>query len=653
MLFSFKFVPKVQKDNSFLQFLLVGNPNVGKTSLFNALTGLNQKVGNFPGVTVEKKMGRVELSQNKRIEILDLPGTYNLFSQSADEALTTQYLLEHAQDERTGILFVLDALHLERSLLLYSQIQQFSLPMIVVITRLDLAQKQGLEIAVPQLSQNLGKEIFSVNPRKTKGISSLIERMNEANPEGQEKDREFINLLHSNQYEPDSLIHDQMSRVAWINQALEGIIHFNEKKKTDVAKTLDRWILHPVAGYFIYATILFIIFQLLFHGASYPMGWIEQTFLLLCQWTANHLPESKLTSLFVEGILGGLGGIVIFIPQMIFLFAFISFMEETGYMSRVVFLMDRPMRALGLDGKSMVPLISASACAVPAILATRGIEDKKSRLITILVTPFISCSARLPVYIILIGLIIPSTPVYGIQLQGLTLFLLYLLGILAAAFSSLALQFFIKKEDSLPFVMDMPGYQWPKWKNLVIEIWFKTKVFLWDAGKIILSLSIVLWVLASYSPDDLYQKEKQENKQSNAAEKLEQSYLGVMGKTIEPIIQPLGYDWKIGVALISSFAAREVFVGTLATIYNLDGDESPERLTDRMRQETRSDGSPVFNFPTGISLLLFYVFSMQCMSTFAVVRKETNTWFWPFFQLIFMFILAYGSAFLAYQSLTV
>jgi ferrous iron transport protein B len=653
MLFSSKFVPKVQKDNSFLQFLLVGNPNVGKTSLFNALTGLNQKVGNFPGVTVEKKTGRVELSKNQIIEILDLPGTYNLFSQSADEALTTQYLLEHAQEKRTCILFVLDALHLERSLLLYSQIQQFSLPTIVVITRLDLAQKQGLEISIPQLSQNLGKEILSVNPRKTKGISTLIERMTGASSEGQEKDREFFNLLHSNQFQADTLIRDQMSRVAWINQVLEGIVHFKEKKKTDSTKSLDRWILHPVAGYFIYATILFVIFQLLFYGASYPMEWIEQTFLMLCHWAANHLPESKLSSLFVEGILGGLGGIIIFIPQMIFLFAFISFMEETGYMSRVVFLMDRPMRALGLDGKSMVPLISASACAIPAILATRGIEDKKSRLITILVTPFISCSARLPVYIILIGLIIPSTPVYGVQLQGLTLFLLYFLGIVAAAFSSIALQYILKGENPVPFVMDMPQYQWPKWKNLAIEIWLKTKVFLWDAGKIILALSIILWVLASFGPNDLSKTESKMNKELSSAEKLEQSYLGIMGKCIEPIIQPLGYDWKIGIALISSFAAREVFVGTLATIYNLDEEESPERLTDRMRQETKSDGSPVFNFPTGISLLLFYVFSMQCMSTFAVVRKETNTWFWPFFQLVFMFILAYGSAFLAYQSLTV
>lgn len=653
MLFSSKFVPKVQKDNSFLQFLLVGNPNVGKTSLFNALTGLNQKVGNFPGVTVEKKTGRVELSKNQIIEILDLPGTYNLFSQSADEALTTQYLLEHAQEKRTCILFVLDALHLERSLLLYSQIQQFSLPTIVVITRLDLAQKQGLEISIPQLSQNLGKEILSVNPRKTKGISTLIERMTGASSEGQEKDCEFFNLLHSNQFQADTLIRDQMSRVAWINQVLEGIVHFKEKKKTDSTKSLDRWILHPVAGYFIYATILFVIFQLLFYGASFPMEWIEQTFLMLCHWAANHLPESKLSSLFVEGILGGLGGIIIFIPQMIFLFAFISFMEETGYMSRVVFLMDRPMRALGLDGKSMVPLISASACAIPAILATRGIEDKKSRLITILVTPFISCSARLPVYIILIGLIIPSTPVYGVQLQGLTLFLLYFLGIVAAAFSSIALQYILKGENPVPFVMDMPQYQWPKWKNLAIEIWLKTKVFLWDAGKIILALSIILWVLASFGPNDLSKTESKMNKELSSAEKLEQSYLGIMGKCIEPIIQPLGYDWKIGIALISSFAAREVFVGTLATIYNLDEEESPERLTDRMRQETKSDGSPVFNFPTGISLLLFYVFSMQCMSTFAVVRKETNTWFWPFFQLVFMFILAYGSAFLAYQSLTV
>jgi ferrous iron transport protein B len=674
----------VVKKNKKQKIALLGNPNVGKSSLFNTLTGLNQRVGNFPGVTVDKKTGLLQLSEDKQLEILDLPGLYSLFVKSADEAVVLESLI-NPDLQIDLLLVVLDACNLERSLMLYTQAQDLGFDIIPILTMNDLAIKQGIKINLNEISKNLGRPIFEINPRKDSGIKDLksfladyVPLNNEANIDfknrlilGQydmlkslsieEKTRFSEELKNLNKDQTDIQLDDTVQRMNTVHGLLGNALHFEKVKKKNATANIDKIITHPVFGYLIYFGLLLLIFQFIFSVAEYPMNWIDSSFAALNSWLKSVLPASALSDLLTEGLITGIGGIIIFIPQIAILFAFIAVLEESGYMSRVVYLMDKPMRLFGLNGKSVVPLISGAACAVPAIMSARGIESYKERLITIFVTPFISCSARLPVYIIIIALIIPQGTILGFSYKGLTLLGLYLFGIIAALLTSVVMSKLLKARDKSLFIIDLPSYRMPRWKNIGLTVYQKAGTFVWEAGKIILAISVILWALATYGPPNSMKNAALKaaeivkgNPELNleevtAAQKLEASFIGQFGQFIEPVIHPLGYDWKIGIALITSFAAREVFVGTLGTIYSVGEENFEERLVDRMRKETFADsGKPVYTFASGLSLLVFYVFAMQCMSTIAVVYRETGGWKWPLIQLFYMSGLAYLLALLTF-----
>jgi ferrous iron transport protein B len=694
-----------------VKIALVGNPNTGKTSLFNQLTGLNQKVGNYPGITVEKKLGSCSLHKDIEATIIDLPGTYSINATSADEHIVFDTLVnEKNPDYPDVVVVVADIENLKRNLFLFTQIKDLEIPTVLVINMADQMKRKGIKIDVEKLESYLKTKVHLISARRNDGIDDLkntlatykdlstttvadvsqriqgffFEHIKEAFPEFslykswllitrdnpvsfitpdvqqkldffKEKEQKIKKFQHKETVYRYQVIHEILNETYVVNR-VEG---------TDLRGRLDRILTHKILGYVIFAVVLLLIFQSVFAWASFPMDWIDGQFATLANKTKSSLPSGPLTNLLAEGVIPGLGGIVIFVPQIAILFLFVAILEETGYMSRVVFLMDKIMRRFGMSGKSVLPIVSGTACAIPAIMSSRNIESWRERLITILVTPFVTCSARLPVYAILIALIIPQKTFYGIfNLQGLTLMALYLLGFGAAILSAILLNKLLKIKNKSFFVIELPNYQIPSIKNIFITVWDKTKAFVFEAGKIILAISIILWALASHGGKDFKNAEEivsqsfsentssESKQQSIAAYKLEHSYLGTLGKTIEPVIKPLGYDWKIGIALISSFAAREVFVGTLATIYSVGNeDENPATIKNRMRAEVTPSGKPRFSFATGISLLLFYAFAMQCMGTLAIVKRETNSWKWPILQLTGMGALAYITAFLAFQIL--
>lgn len=699
--------------NNVVKVALIGNPNTGKTSLFNQLTGLKQKVGNYPGITVDKKQGSCKLNETTKAIITDLPGTYSINPTSMDETLVLDALLNEKNETfPDAIVVVVDIENIKRNLLLFTQIKDLRIPTILVINMVDQMERKGISINVPQLEAQLKTKIVLASARKkigidqikaaileykslnTEPISTITDRIDKdyftnlksafkefplykswllitqiqefdfLNPQQKAlvlQFREDISCIKRYQHKETIL------RYQIINEVLKETFIVDASKASDLRGVLDRILTHKIFGYVIFALILLFIFQGIFNWASYPMDIIDTAFASLSSWVKTVMPPGTFTNLIAEGIIPGIGGVVIFIPQIAILFVFISILEETGYMSRVVFLMDKIMRKFGMSGKSVIPLISGTACAIPAIMAARNINSWKERLITILVVPFTTCSARLPVYAILIALIIPNKRVLGIlNLQGLTMMALYLLGFAAAIASSILLHKVLKINTKSLFVIEMPNYKIPSLKNIFYEVVEKTKAFIFGAGKIILALSIVLWFLASNGPATFKNAEekitfkienkdisKEELQKKIASYKLENSYIGYMGKTIEPIIKPMGYDWKIGIALISSFAAREVFVGALATIYNVDSDDNVSTIKQRMAAEVNPEtGEKRFNFPTGISLLLFYAFAMQCVGTLAIVKRETNSWKWPILQLVGMGILAYISAFLAFNILS-
>lgn len=689
---------------------LIGNPNVGKTSVFNQLTGLNQQVGNYPGITVEKKIGFCKLNHNIKANILDLPGTYSLNASSIDENVVIEMLLNKNDKLYPDVaLVVTDVENLKRNLLLFTQIKDLEIPTILVINMADRMESKGISLNIPYLEEQLKTKIALISSRKGLGIEELkdlivtyktiptepclnasvideeyFDKLKKAFPDQLlyklwlviTQDVNFLNLERKEIKSTFTKSHTELKRLQqketikryqFINDVLKEGLTIDSSIAKDFRSKLDRVLTHKFWGYIIFFAILFIIFQSIFDWSSVPMDFIDSTFATLSTMAVEELPAGILTDLISQGIIPGIGGILIFIPQIAFLFLFISILEESGYMSRVVFIMDKIMRRFGLSGKSVVPLISGTACAIPAIMATRNIESWKERLITILVTPFTTCSARLPVYAIIIALVIPNHRVLGfLNLQGLTLMLLYLLGFGMAIFSAYVLNKVMKTSGKTFFVVEMPNYKLPLFKNVAINVIEKTKAFISGAGKIILAISIILWFLASYGPGEKFKNaeniisSKTENKTISeteldnkiAAFKLENSYIGIMGKSIEPVISPLGYDWKIGIAIISSFAAREVFVGTLATIYSVGGTDNETTIKSKMESEIHPEtGEKIFNFATGISLLLFYAFAMQCASTLAITKKETNSWKWPLGQLIFMSSFAYLTALIAYQLL--
>jgi ferrous iron transport protein B len=693
-----------------IKISLIGNPNTGKTSVFNQLTGLNQQVGNYPGITVERKQGTVRLPDNTKGIILDLPGTYSLNASSMDENVVIELLLNRNDKDFPDVAVVVtDVENLKRNLLLFTQIKDLEIPAILVINMADRMERKGISLDIPLLEEQLKTKIALVSSRKGTGITKLKEliveyaslskepclnassidpeyfgRLRNAFPNqllyklwlvitqdvnfGQLERNEIEDSFTKSKSELKRLQQKEtIKRYQFINDTLKQGMTVDTAKAKDLRAKLDRILTHRIFGYLIFFAILLVIFQSIFAWSNVPMDLIDEGFSWLSSYVSRQLPPGKLTELIAEGIVPGIGGVVIFIPQIAFLFFFISILEESGYMSRVVFLMDRIMKRFGLSGKSVVPLISGTACAIPAIMAARNIENWRERLITILVTPFTTCSARLPVYAILISLIIPERRVWGIfNLQGLTLMLLYLLGFLGAIGAAIILNKILKTKFKSFFVAEMPNYKMPLAKNVGITVVEKTRAFVYGAGKIILAISIIIWFLGSHGPGDNMARAEQivtaqygstltedDLQDAIASYKLENSYIGHMGKTIEPVIRPLGYDWKIGIAIVSSFAAREVFVGTLATIYTIgSGADDEATIKERMKQETNPQtGQKVFNFATGISLLLFYAFAMQCMSTLAVTKKETNSWKWPLIQLFSMSIFAYLVSLIAYQLL--
>lgn len=699
-----------------IKVALVGNPNTGKSTLFNRLTGLNQKIGNFPGITVDKKTGFTKLADGQEVEIIDLPGTYSLYPKSKDESIVFQVLADKDNSSHPDvIILIVDASNLKRNMLLFSQVADLGIPMVLALNMTDLSDKQGIYIHINKLAERLGVQVIPISARNNVGIDKLKQAVANTNKIATQIGAVDVNFLapeaiseikkkikSDNDYYALQVLH-QHEHLTFFTEQEQGEIeqieqaHKFESAKVQAAETIARYkhlstiladvvidkgtaqkfsfsdrldsiLTHKVWGFAIFLLILFVIFNAIFAWSSYPMEWIERGFGWITSMGHEHLPAGMLTDLLLDGVVAGLGGIFVFIPQIAILFAFISILEDTGYMSRVTFMMDKIMSKVGLNGKSVVPMIGGLACAVPSIMAARNIENWKDRMITIMVTPLISCSARLPVYILLISIIIPSKTILGIiSLQGLALMVMYLVSFVAAIVVAWVMKIIIKTKEKSYFIMELPIYRMPRWKNVLFTMYEKSKTFVFEAGKVIIAISIILWVLASFGPGNRFDnidqkyasaladttKNTDHIKTLVATEKLENSYVGILGHFIEPAIRPLGYDWKIGIGLITSFAAREAFVGTMATIYSVDGgDEDSVTIRQRMEASVNSKtGLPVYTFATGISLMLFYAFAMQCMSTVAIVYRETKGWKWPVIQLAYMTAMAYVAALIAYQFL--
>lgn len=694
---------------------LIGNPNAGKSSLFNQLTGLRQKTGNFPGVTMDKKSGLWPIDSHASATVIDLPGVYSIYPKSLDEQVVTDILANPAHPDYPDVaVVVVDAANLHRNLLLFTQVADLGVPAVLALNMLDVAQKQGKDVNAVRLAMRLGVPVVRINARTGEGLPQLKQAV-----VGQLRDKLVPGSLFFDPAEGAAgLIADTCRQYQLSNNylALQYLIQhdgftflsqpqrtgldalidrhqFNEQtfqadetitrykriapivadaltelRTADVptwSQQLDRVLLHPVWGYAIFGFVLLLIFQAIFAWAQPFMDGIDTGVAWLNGQLKESLPNGPLTDLLTDGILAGIGGILVFIPQIAFLFLLVALLEESGYMARVMVIMDRIMRKFGLNGRSVVPLISGVACAVPAIMAARSIGTRRDRLITILVTPLMSCSARLPIYTILIALVVPSRRVLGLfNLQGLALMSLYLLGLLSALAAAFVLKLFLHTKERSFFIMELPTFKLPRWNHVGLTVWESVRAFVWEAGRVILAISIVLWVLASYGPGNAMEQAETQVRQGSpslpddalqnriASERLEASYAGQFGHFIEPVIRPLGYDWKIGIALLSSFAAREVFVGTMSTIYSIgDGaDDEGVTIRERLRQERNpATGGPMYTPALAWSLLVFYVFAMMCMSTLAATQRETKSWKWPAVQLGYMMALAYVAAFATYQ----
>ena len=658
-----------------LKIALVGNPNTGKTSLFNALTGLNQKVGNYPGITVEKKIGYCKLPNNQQAEIIDLPGTYSLNPSSEDEQVAVETLINRQGAYFPDVVVVVSEVsNLKQNLLLFTQVKDLQLPTILVINMSDQMQRKGISIDIPQLEQLLHAKVVLTSTRKGEGLLALKQAIVDFKelsvaPCVDMSRLEAIPFGTSESEQRRKQQKETIIRYQFINETLKETYVVDQHKAQTLRAHLDRFLIHPFFGYVVFAAILLLIFQAVFTWSSYPMDWIENGFGILGEWLATKLPAGALTNLLIDGVLPGITGITVFIPQIAVLFTLIAILEESGYMSRVVFLMDNVMRRFGLSGKSVVPLISGAACAVPAVMIARNIESWKERLITILVTPFMTCSARLPVYLIIINLVIPEGDFLWISYKAWTFFAMYFLGFAMALLSAFILDKVLKmQKNSSFFIAEIPDYKIPLLRNVCLTVYEKTKGFVMGAGKFILAISVLLWFLGSHGMGEKYNSieataeqlaqthQWTEEQKANyiQSESLEYSFLGYIGKGIEPVFRPLGYDWKISIGVVASFAAREVFISTLSTVYSLgkdldtEAEEGERTILEKMRSEVHPDGTPVYTLGTGISLLLYYAFAMQCLSTVAVVRKETNSWKWTALQFLFMTGIAYISAMLAF-----
>lgn len=709
-------------SNKTFKFALVGNPNAGKSSVFNQLTGLRQKVGNFPGVTVEKKVGSLTFNTTEHtldnsitVSIIDLPGTYSLYPNSQDERIVLN-VLAHPSDPNYPdfIIYVADLTHLERHLLLFTQIKDLNIPIILCVNMIDVAAEHGIFLDKKALSDTINVPIVTINGRTGEGFDELKTNMlskMQSDPPPQYKmfyqpnqvelkaaedirlslpkvDNAYRAILLAHHYakmpflntdEKSIIKHivekhhfedlrlqitETLQRFDKLRPIIEKIFEKNKNNHSSITDKIDGIVTHHVVGPLIFFSILFFIFQSIFALASFPMDWIEGGFMQINASLKSSLPEHWLTNLLTDGVIAGLSGVLVFIPQIAILFFCISLLEEVGYMARTVYLFDRIMQKVGLNGRSIVALVSSGACAIPAIMSTRTISNWKERLITILVTPLISCSARIPVYALLVGFVVPSENWWIFNKQGLVFTGLYLLSIVSALSAAYVFKKILKSDETTFLAIELPEYRLPHWKNVGITVFEKVKSFVTEAGKVILIVSMILWFLASFGPGNQMQiveenarkvaseqkLSEQQTKDLITSQQLQVSYAGYLGKFIEPAIKPLGFDWKIGIALISSFAAREVFVGTMATIYSIgSASEDEGSIRQQMKAELRPDGKPLYTMATALSLLIFYVFAMQCMSTMAVVKRETKSWKWPIIQFLFMGVLAYVGSFIVFH----
>lgn len=673
------------KEHTYLKVALLGNPNAGKSSLFNGLTGLKQKTGNYAGVTVDRLEGSNSFTlDDKRftLSIIDLPGIYSLFPKSNDEEIACKTLLD-PKEKIDVVVIVADATNLKRNLLLATQLIDLKFRTVVALSMIDEAHSQDIQIDLKGFSETLGVEVVPIDSRGHMGFPELRKAivgarisdsffydLNAPFLNKEENYKQFIVAALKDKTGTQVLENaDKVYRFNTINYMMARFVKSPEQlSRKEITSKIDAITTHKVFGYVVLLAVLFLVFQFIFFISETPMNWIENAFLMLGEYVKNNMAKGQLNDLLVNGIIAGVSGVVMFVPQIAFLFLFIGFLEDSGYMARASFIMDKVMRRFGLNGKSVIPLISGTACAVPSIMATRSISNLKERLITIFILPLISCSARLPVYTLLIAVLYPDSKFLGIfNSKGLVLFLLYMLGFAVTLITAFFLKRLVKIKETSFFVMELPVYRWPQPRNIAIMVYTKVKVFIREAGKIILAISIVLWFLSSHGLSEKYkeldaQKTVLENNVQSAAnktelkkietQKLEHSFIGSLGHVIEPIIRPLGFDWKIGIALITSFAAREVFVGTMATIYQSGDDQNTEGIKQKLLHEKDEFGNLRYTRAVCWSLLLFYAFAMQCMSTIAVVKRETKSWKWVFAQLIFMSALAYASAFGAYQLLS-
>ncbi|MDZ7720705.1 MAG: ferrous iron transport protein B [Balneolaceae bacterium] len=702
---------------------LVGNPNTGKSTLFNALTGLKQKIANYPGVTVEKKVGYATIG-GKQFRIVDLPGTYSLNPKQIDERITYQVLAgkyEH-EPEPDLVIVMADASNLDRNLYLVSQIMDLGIPVIVVLSMVDVAEERGIEINADKISKGFGVPVLPMVTKNEKEVQKLRDylsshTLNASKPlqwNPGESLRKAINIIIEEWIKPHTGLPERtwtvealrfigddqainlipeiekqhqlrqivqkarkilddagknyaaeevLKRYDYIEKCTAGSVVKSGEDKATLSDKIDEYVTHKVFGPVIFGLVLLLMFQSIFSWAEPFMDLIDLLFIEMGSWVAANLPPGILNDLLVEGVIAGLGGVVIFLPQITFLFFFISVLEGTGYMARAAFVMDGFMTRIGLHGRSVVPLMSGFACAIPGIMAARTIENWSDRIITIMVLPFMACSARLPVYALMIAAFIPSTTFLGIfTLQGITFFGLYIFGIVMAILAAFVMKQFIKTDQPSPFIMELPSYKMPKWSGVFQNVFDRGKVFVTEAGKIILGISIVLWFLASFpktdQPETLatdnittenVETRSSEDEQVAASLKLQQSYAGQFGQFIEPVIEPLGFDWKIGIGLITSFAAREVMVGTLNTIYSVQDQDDAVSLQKKLQRDVDSNGEPIYSVWTALSLMVFFALAMQCMSTIAIVKRETNSWKWPAVMFIYMTSLAYICSFLVYQ----
>lgn len=701
-----------------IRVALVGNPNTGKSTLFNVLTGLNQKIGNFPGVTVDKKVGYSTLPDGRTAQVIDLPGTYSLYPKSRDESIVFSVLADRSNELSPDLVVViLDATNLKRNLLLYTQVADLKIPVIIALNMMDMAKKDDITIDVDAFAAKLGVPVVPISARKNEGTDQLKQAISFANKIALQEesidvetiapqliarikqdikvDNPYFALQLAHQHETLTFLTPQQSshieelekeygfhsqkaqgaetiaRYNFINDLLyDTVTQKITAEDETLSNRIDKVLTHKIFGFIIFLAILLFMFQAIFAWSAYPMGLISDFFVWAQSSLHHYLPAGPLTNLLVDGVIAGLSGVMVFIPQIAILFAFISILEDTGYMSRVTFMMDKIMRKVGLNGKSVVPLIGGFACAVPSIMSTRTIENWKDRMITIMVTPLVTCSARLPVYTLLISLVVPNKNIWWIfNMQGLALTAMYLFSLVSAVVVAWVMKYILKGRERGYFIMELPVYRMPRWSNVLHTMYDRSKTFVIQAGKVIIAVSVILWVLASYGPgkrmDNIAQKYKQPEftalqktapdsvRRMMASDKLENSYAGMLGHVIEPAIKPLGFDWKIGIALITSFAAREVFVGTMATMYSVDGDaEKMESVQQKMGSAKNPDtGQPVFTLAVAMSLMMFYAFAMQCASTVAVVYRETKDWRWPAAQFAYMTVLAYTASIITYNIL--